>query len=210
MARPQFYRPPPTWQIWTAFGGALAIMSISVVLAGIHPEEPPPADLSQIPEAVSAVLEQEPAPPEPTPPPEEPDIPPPPPPPEAQPEFREEQPTPPPNRPKTKAQPQQPIRRQTSGASGPVSMSSAKAQALFSPRPEYPYEARRQHATGSGVCVLTIDPGGSVTDAEMAQSTGSPILDNSTVSAFKRWRFKAGAFSKVRVPITYTMTGAQF
>ena len=96
MAKPQFYRPPPTWQIWAAFGGALVIMSISVVLAGIHPEEPPPADVSQIPEAVSAILETEPAPPEPTPPPEEPDIPPPPPPPEAVPEFREEQPTPPP------------------------------------------------------------------------------------------------------------------
>ena len=96
MAKPQFYRPPPTWQIWAAFGGALVIMSISVVLAGIHPEEPPPADVSQIPEAVSAILETEPAPPEPTPPPEEPDVPPPPPPPEAVPEFREERPTPPP------------------------------------------------------------------------------------------------------------------
>jgi periplasmic protein TonB len=209
MPKPQLYKPPPTWQVWAAFGGALAIMSISVVIAGIHPEEPPPADISQIPEAVSAVLEQEPAPPEPTPPPEEPDIPPPPPPPEAQPEFREEQPTPPPQRPKTKAPTQQPIRRQA-GPSGPVSMSSAKAQALFSPRPEYPYEARRQKKTGSGVCVLTIDPSGSVSDADMAQSTGSSILDNSTVSAFRRWRFKAGAFSKVRVPITYTLTGAQF
>ena len=102
MPKPQMYRPPPTWQIWAAFGGAIAIMSISVVLAGIHPEPPPVEDLSQIPEAVTAVLEQEPAPPEPTPPPEEPDFPPPPPPPEAQPEFHEEQPTPPPNRPRTK------------------------------------------------------------------------------------------------------------
>jgi protein TonB len=89
-------------------------------------------------------------------------------------------------------------------------MSSAKAQAVFSPRPEYPYEARRQKKTGSGVCVLTIDPSGSVSDASMAQSTGADILDNATVSAFKRWRFKAGSFTKVRVPITYTMTGAQF
>jgi protein TonB len=209
MPQPQMYRPPPTWQVWAALGGALAIMSISVVIAGIHPEPPPPEDLSQIPEAVSAVLEQEPAPPEPTPPPEEPDIPPPPPP-EAQPEFREEQPTPPPQRPKTKPVAQQPIRRVTSGAAGPVSMSSAKAQALFSPRPEYPYEARRQKQTGSGVCVLVIDPGGNVTDASMASSTGSTILDNATMSAFKRWRFRPGAFSKVRVPITYTLTGAQF
>jgi periplasmic protein TonB len=185
-------------------------MGTAVVIAGIHAPPPPAEDISQIPEAVSAVLEQEPAPPEPTPPPEEPDIPPPPPPPEAQPEFKEEQPTPPPQpRPKS-SQPPQPIRRQTSGATGPVSMSSAKARALFSPRPEYPYEARRQKKTGSGVCVLNIDPSGNVSDADMAQSTGSPILDNATVSAFRRWRFQPGAFSKVRVPITYTLTGASF
>ena len=208
--KPQMYRPPPRWQIWAAFGGAIAIMGTAVVIAGIHPPPPPPEDISQIPEAVSAVLEQEPAPPEPTPPPEEPDIPPPPPPPEAQPEFREEQPTPPPQPKPKSSQPPQPIRRQTSGAAGPVSMSSAKALALFSPRPEYPYEARRQKKTGSGVCVLTIDPSGNVSDADMAQSTGTPILDNATVSAFRRWRFPPGAFTKVRVPITYTLTGASF
>lgn len=188
----------------------MAIITTAIVIAGIQPPEPPPVDVTNIPEAVSAVLEQEPAPPEPTPPPEEPDIPPPPPPPEDVPIFREEQPTPPPQpRPKS-SRPPQPIRRVTAGPSGPVSMSSAKAQALFSPRPEYPYEARRRHATGSGVCVLTIDSSGSVSDAEMSTSTGSPILDSATISAFKRWRFRPGAFSKVRVPITYTMTGAQF
>jgi protein TonB len=183
-----------------------------VVIAGIHPPPPPAVDVSQIPEAVSAIIETEPAPPEATPPPEEPDIPPPPPPPEAQPEFHEEQPTPPPQpHPKSSRPPQQPIRRQA-GPSGPVSMSSARAQAVFSPRPQYPYEARRAKQTGSGVCVLSIDPGsGNVTDAEMSQSTGSPILDSATVSAFKRWRFRPGTpYSKVRVPITYTLTGAQY
>ena len=62
--------------------------------------------------------------------------------------------------------------------------------------------------TGSGICVLTVGPDGSVTDATMAQSIGSPILDNSTTSTFRRWRFVPGKFSKVKVPITYTMTGA--
>jgi protein TonB len=211
MAKPQLYRPAPKWPVWASFGGACLITSLSVVLAGIRPEEPPPADLSQIPEAVMAVLETEPAPPEPEPPPEEPDIPPPPPPPEAVPEFREEQPTPPPqDRPKTKA-PQQPIRRQT-GPSGPSSISGAKVAAVFSPRPEYPYEARKRKQTGSGVCVLTVDvPSGNVTSAEMTQSTGSPILDTATTNAFKRWRFRANSVApKVKVPITYTLTGAQF
>lgn len=205
------YRPPPTWQLWASLGGALLILFTAVVIAGIKTPPPPPEDVSNIPEAVSAVLEQEPAPPEPTPPPEEPDIPPPPPPPEAQPEFQEEQPTPPPQpRPKSSRPPTQPIKRVTSGAAGPVSMSSAKAQALFSPRPQYPFEARRTHQTGNGTCVLTVDAGGNVSDAEMSTSTGSPILDSATISAFKRWRFRPGVFTKVRVPITYTMSGAQF
>jgi len=90
-------------------------------------------------------------------------------------------------------------------------MSSAKAVAVSAPRPEYPYEARRSKVTGSGVCVMTVDPGsGAVTSATMAQSTGSPILDNAATSAFRRWRFKPGTVSKVRTPITFTMSGAQY
>jgi protein TonB len=92
-----------------------------------------------------------------------------------------------------------------------MSMSSAKAVAISAPRPEYPYEARRSKITGSGVCVMTVDTSsGAVTDATMAQSTGNPILDNSAIAAFKRWRFKPGTVSKVRTPITYTMSGASY
>jgi protein TonB len=92
-----------------------------------------------------------------------------------------------------------------------MSMSSAKAVAVSAPRPEYPYEARRSKITGSGVCVMTVDPGsGAVTSATMAQSTGNAILDNAATSAFRRWRFKPGTVSKVRTPITFTMSGAQY
>jgi protein TonB len=160
--------------------------------------EPPPVDLSNIPTAeVTATLEaQE----QPTPPPEDIPLPPPPPEPQVQPEFHEEQATPPPRQ----AQPK---------VAAPIKVapiSSAKASAVFAPRPEYPYEARARKITGSGVCVLTVDPGGSVTDATMAQSIGNPILDNTTVSTFRRWRFRPGMYSKVKVPITYTMTGASY
>ena len=90
-------------------------------------------------------------------------------------------------------------------------MSEAKAFAISAPQPDYPYEARFRHITGSGVCVISVDVGsGSVTNATMAQSIGNPILDNSTVSAFRRWRFKPGTVSKVKVPITYTMTGVLY
>ena len=89
--------------------------------------------------------------------------------------------------------------------------SQAKASAISAPRPEYPYEARSRHITGSGVCIVSVDVGsGNVTDASMAQSIGNPILDNSALSAFKRWRFKPGSVAKVRIPITFTMTGASY
>jgi outer membrane biosynthesis protein TonB len=37
----------------------------------------------------------------------------------------------------------------------------------------------------------------------MEQSTGNAILDKATTHAFRKWRFKAGTVSRVRVAITY-------
>jgi TonB family protein len=204
--KPILYKPAPRWQFWAYLGGALLIHGVAVVAA--IKREPPPVDLSQIPDAVVIGLDQQEQPPEPTPPPEEPEAPPPPPPQTSEPEFKEEQPTPPPkNKPVAKVAPI--ARPQQQGAM--VSAAGAKAAALFAPKPEYPYEARSRKLTGSGVCVVSVDSGtGNVTDATMAQSTGSPILDNSAVSAFRRWRFKPGAVSKAKIPVTFTMTGASF
>ncbi len=80
-------------------------------------------------------------------------------------------------------------------------MSAAKAMAVSAPLPEYPYQAKRAHITGSGVCVMIVDTAsGNVTSAMMAESTGDDILDKVT---FQRWRFKPGTVSQVRVPISY-------
>ncbi len=208
MPGPLLYQPPPRWQVWAAIAGAAAIHFAAVAIASIHPKEPPPVDTSAIPEAVEISLEQqEPPPPEPTPPPDEPDIPPPPPPPEAQPEFVEEKPTPPPKpHPPTNKPPPPIARPRPSGPTGPVN-ASAKANALFLSKPSYPYEARKNKLTGSGVCILSVSPDGSVTDAEMSQSTGSPVLDSATTSGLRRSRFKPGTPPKVKVPITFTMNG---
>ena len=199
--------------MWAAFSGAVAIHLAAVAIAAIRPQEKI-VDLSDIPEAtVEMSLETQPEPPQPTPPPEE--EPPPPPPPEAipeeKPEFVEEKATPPPKR-TPSDKPVAPIAKpKPAGVAGPMSMSSAKAVAVSAPRPEYPYEARRSKITGSGVCVMTVDTGsGAVTSADMAQSTGSPILDNAATAAFRRWRFKPGTVSRVRTPITFTMSGAQY
>jgi len=200
MVKPLLYRPPPRWHLWAALGGA-AVIHLGAVVAAMK-REPPPVDLSDIPTAVvEATME---APPEPTPPPQEvPVATPPPAPPEVRPEYVEER-TPPPHQPR-------PVRVVPIKAPGPMSISSAKALATFAPRPQYPYEARSRRITGSGVCVVTVDTGsGSVTDATMAQSIGNPLLDNSAVSAFRQWRFRPGTVSKVKIPITFTMTGASY
>ena len=104
------------------------------------------------------------------------------------------------------------IPRSTSlGMARATGAGSAKALALFAPRPSYPYEARRGGITGSGVAHLIVNSaGGNVTDARMSQTTGSAILDNATLTALRRWRFKVGVPENVDVPITYTLTGVSY
>src|SRR5438094_10161697 len=111
--------------------------------------------------------------------------------------------TPPPRRPKRlKTAPVTPPPAANPPAA--MSISSAKALATYAPRPEYPRDARSRRITGSGVCVVSVDPGsGRVTEASMAQSTGNQTLDNATVSTFRMWRFKPGVVSKVKIPIEF-------
>jgi TonB family protein len=119
--------------------------------------------------------------------------------------FREENVPPPPLRAHRKARPASLVRATT------VSLRSLKAMVAYAPRPVYPYEARRQRITGSGVALLTVDRTlGTVTDVLIAQSCGSAILDNSTLDALRRWRFKPESVTQVRVPITYTLMGASY
>jgi TonB family protein len=208
MAKPILYTPPPSKLLWMSLGCTVLIFSGAVVAA--MKREAPPVDLSDIPTA-TIVATLEPAEEQPTPPPEDIPMPEPPPMPTEVPEFHEEQ-TPPPRQPKqVKAAP---IKAPQSGLTRPpgtMSISGAKALAISAPRPEYPYEARSRHIMGSGVCVVTVDTAsGSVTDATMAQSIGNPILDNSAMSAFRRWKFKPWTVSKVKIPITFTMGGASY
>ena len=132
-----------------------------------------------------------------------------PPPPEIKPEPVEET-TPPPRRPKRlKTAPVTPP--QAASPPAAMSISSAKALAIYAPLPDYPREARSRRITGSGVCVVSVDPGtGNVTEASMAQSTGDQTLDKATVSAFRRWVFKPGKVSTVKIPVDFTLTGASY
>ncbi len=209
MAKPILYTPPSKKLLWTAFGCAVFIYSGAVV-ASIR-RAAPPVDLSDIPTvAIDATIEQ--AEEQPTPPPEDIPVPEPPPMPVEVPEFHEES-TPPPKQVKP-AKPTAPIKTPQVGAprpAGTMSISGAKALAISAPRPVYPYEARSRHIVGSGICVVTVDvASGAVTDASMAKSIGNSILDDAATSAFRHWRFKPGSVAKVKIPITFTMSGASY
>jgi TonB family protein len=121
---------------------------------------------------------------------------------EIKPEHVEET-TPPPQRPKPRKM--TPIKApQVAGQPGTMSTSSAKALATYAPAPSYPAKARLDGITGSGVCAVSVDPGsGRVTEASMAQSTGNPQLDKAALRTFRKWRFKPGTVSTVRIPIEF-------
>ncbi len=56
--------------------------------------------------------------------------------------------------------------------------------------------------------MMKIDPAtGNVTSCEMAQSTGSDILDAAVLTAFRQWHFKPGVAKAVKVPVMFTMNG---
>jgi TonB family protein len=195
------YRQQGRSIFWIAFMSALAIHLGAVALAKTKSPNPkledfsPPGDVEFVDaaEPEPALLEESV-----TPPPLE----------EIHPDqdsFREENVPPPPLRAHRKARPASLVRATT------VSLRSLKAMVAYAPRPVYPYEARRQRITGSGVALLTVDRTlGTVTDVLIAQSCGSAILDNSTLDALRRWRFKPESVTRVRVPITYTLMGASY
>ena len=84
----------------------------------------------------------------------------------------------------------------------------ALALAVYTPRPNYPYEARLRREQGTGIAIVTTDPAtGYAANAVMAVSTGFPSLDNTAISTFRQWRFKPGRVLKVRIPVTFFLSG---
>jgi len=201
MAGALLYQSNQRWRFGVFLGAAALIHFTAIALAGIHQHEQtndlPPGEDSFPP------IELEPQSPSdnPTPPPDMIDSPTPNPTDESI--VPEERPTPAPIRRQITRQRVTPIANVRSATIGSQGLSSARISALSAPRLEYPYEARRQKITGSGIVVITVDPvSGNVTNVVMETTTGNPVLDNAAI--------KPGTASRVRTPITYTLTGAAY
>jgi TonB family protein len=60
---------------------------------------------------------------------------------------------------------------------------------INAPRPEYPVAAQAQHITGYGVYDIWFRPEtGVVTRIDIVRSTGSKLLDQAALRAFRQWR----------------------
>ena len=73
------------------------------------------------------------------------------------------------------------------------------ALAIRCPRPEYPYEARARHYTGSGLFICRVEiKTGRVKKVMMAKSTGHDILDVEAIKALQRWQFQPGKLRPIK------------
>jgi len=125
--------------------------------------------------------------------------------------YREKQPAPPPVRLRVANHATPSVKQRSNMAPGSLNLPSAKVLALNAPRPEYPFQARRQKITGDGVAVMRVDPvSGNVTEVAIVKSTGNAFLDDAATAGFRRWRFKPGTVSSVTCPITFTLNGASY
>ncbi len=70
----------------------------------------------------------------------------------------------------------------------------ARRYATYAPMPRYPTEARDRRIAGHGSIRLVVQIAtGRVLRAEVAQSTGSGILDSEALETFRQWQFKPDA-----------------
>ena len=91
-----------------------------------------------------------------------------------------------------------------SAQSSTTSIAAARKLSINAPMPKYPYPMSTRGIGGKGVVELSIDPKtGVVTSAQMLQSTGQDMLDQSALKAFRQWRFRPGTIPKVKIPIEF-------
>jgi TonB family protein len=73
--------------------------------------------------------------------------------------------------------------------------------------PDYPYDYRRRHVTGSGLFRVTLNVNtGSVIEVAALKSTRVSMLDSCAIKALRQWRWKAGRWKEIDVPITFALS----
>lgn len=88
-----------------------------------------------------------------------------------------------------------------------VIMDVSKAKFLvYSPPPQYPAEARKNHWGGSGFFEVQFRRGVAV-GAFVTMSTGHKVLDNAALAALRQWRSWKDITRVMLVPITFSSTG---
>ena len=91
------------------------------------------------------------------------------------------------------------------GHNSPITDEELMRYAVNSPGPAYPEAAQKTKMTGSGMYELQINKAGATTGVAIVKSSGSAVLDEAARSAFLKWRFKPGVFSRVRVPVSWSV-----
>ena len=94
--------------------------------------------------------------------------------------------------------------------SAPLKDAISMKVVVYQVPPEYPFEVRRSRITGHGILFGQVDyKAGTVISVKMEKSTGSRILDQAALNAFREWRFKPSTTRQFRVPINYVMVGSR-
>ena len=71
--------------------------------------------------------------------------------------------------------------------------------------PGYPHAVQKTKTGGSGLYELKIDKAGVTKTVVIVKTSGNDILDRAATNAFRRWRFKPGTFTSVRIPVSWSV-----
>ena len=81
---------------------------------------------------------------------------------------------------------------------------SGKARNLDGPKPIFPPEAAGSQLSGTGKYLLQFDQNtGLVIDVIVSQSAGSPLLDDSAITAFRQWHEDPHCAKEVTMTMTF-------
>lgn len=85
-----------------------------------------------------------------------------------------------------------------------------KPEVVYSPKPEYPEEARKKGWEGTVIIEALVDIDGTVADVNVTQSSGYRILDKGAKEAARDWEFTPGEHEgelvRVWVSISFTFS----